>query len=162
MPTFGMLSVGLRKPPGKERKRLFCQSSLLLVWAITPSMMHVHRPLDGAPMQLLKRLSSECNIWLGGSFLAESGGQVYNTFVLALPDGRTFTHDKDFPTADVEQWLYAPGNDVGFLRLLRNPTRTEVIPSREDNNSAGVFEVGNIRVGNAMFWELVRKQTDAY
>ena len=125
-----------------------------------PSMMHAHRPLDGAPMRMLKGLSRKHAIWLGGSFLAESGGHVYNTFVLALPDGRVFTHDKDFPTADVEQLLYAPGEDAEFLRLLRNPTRTEVIPSREGNNFSGVSDIGEFRVGNAMCWELVRKRTD--
>jgi predicted amidohydrolase len=125
-----------------------------------PSMMHAHRPLDGKPMEMLKSLSKKHKIWLGGSFLAESNAHVYNTFILAIPDGRVFTHDKDFPTGAIEQMLYAPGEDAEFVRLLRNPTRTEVIPSRQKNYLSGVFEIGNTCVGNAMCWELVRKRTD--
>ncbi len=70
-----------------------------------PAMMHAHRPLNGEPMQMLKHLAKEHGIWLGGSFLAESEGHVYNSFVLAIPDGRVFTHDKDFPTGAIEQML---------------------------------------------------------
>ena len=33
-----------------------------------PVMMHAHRPLNGEPMQLLKRLSKTHGIVLGGSF----------------------------------------------------------------------------------------------
>ena len=125
-----------------------------------PCMMHAHRPIDGEPMQMLKRLSKEHGIWLGGSFLAESDGHVYNTFALAIPDGRVFTHDKDFPTGAIEQMLYAAGEDAEFVRMLRNPTRTDVIPSRQNNNVPGVFRIGASRIGNAMCWELVRKRTD--
>ena len=125
-----------------------------------PSMMHAHRPLNGEPMEMLKRLAKEHRIWLGGSFLAESDGHVYNTFVLAISDGRVFTHDKDFPTGAIEQMLFAPGEDAEFVRMLRNPTRTDVIPSRHKNNLPGVFEIGDTRVGSAMCWELVRKRTD--
>ena len=125
-----------------------------------PAMMHAHRPLDGEPMQLLKHLSKIHGIAVGGSFLAESNEHVYNTFVLAIPDGRVFTHDKDFPTGDVEQLLYAPGEDVEFVRLLRKPIRREVIPARKGNNVSGVFETGNVKIGSAMCWELVRKRTD--
>lgn len=125
-----------------------------------PSMMHAHRPIDGEPAQMIKQLSKELKIWLGGSFLAESGGHVYNTFLLAVPDGRVFTHDKDFPTADMEQLLYAAGEDDKFVKLLRNPIRREVVPGRKGNIPSGVFDLGDVRIGNAMCWELVRKETD--
>jgi predicted amidohydrolase len=45
------------------------------------------RPLDGAPTQMLKRLALEGRAAIGGAFLARSGRDVFNTFVLALPTG---------------------------------------------------------------------------
>ena len=123
-------------------------------------MVHASRPLDGEPMRLLKQLAKGEKIIVGGSYLAESNGHVYNTFVLAFPDGRTFTHDKDFPTGDVEQQLYAPGEDSEFLKLLRNPIRGSVIQGRKGNSKSGVFDTGDLRIGNALCWELVRKRTD--
>ena len=66
--------------------------------AFHPQMAEAARPVDGAPAQLLCRLTLEGSAAVGGSFLAWRDGNVYNTFVLALPDGSTFRHDKDHPT----------------------------------------------------------------
>lgn len=43
--------------------------------AFHPDMLRTIQPLDGAPLRLLKALSREGNAVIGGSFLAERGGQ---------------------------------------------------------------------------------------
>ena len=52
----------------------------------------------------------------GGSFLARSGADVFNTFVLASPSGHVYTHDKDFPTTNIETSVYAGGEDDEFVK----------------------------------------------
>jgi predicted amidohydrolase len=102
--------------------------------ACHPSLLDAIHPSDGAPYQLLRNLARELDITLGGSFLAERGGNVYNTFVLALPDGTTRSHDKDIPTM-WESCYYVGGNDDGAV------------------------SAGDLRVGIGMCWELIRTKT---
>jgi predicted amidohydrolase len=121
------------------------------------------RPLDGAPMQMLKRLAKESRAAIGGAFLARSGRDVFNTFVLALPTGEVFSHDKDFPTTSMESSLYAGGEDDEFVKEIEKKgvtTEREIIPSRPDNAKSGVFHLPNrLSVGAAMCWEQVRYRT---
>ena len=121
------------------------------------------RPLDGAPMQMLKRLARESRATIGGAFLARSGRDVFNTFVLALPTGEVFTHDKDFPTTSMESSLYAGGEDDEFVREIERKgvtTEREIVSSRPDNVKSGVFVLpGRLSVGAAMCWEQVRYRT---
>jgi len=77
-------------------------------------MLDAARPLDGSPTRLLKRLAHEHRGVVGGSFLAIRDGHTYNTFVLALPDGSTFVHNKDYPTF-LENNYYLGGYDDGVL-----------------------------------------------
>jgi predicted amidohydrolase len=63
---------------------------------------------------LLRKLAREGNAYVGGSFLAWRNGNVYNTFVLALPDGSTRLHDKDYPSM-WEACYYIGGADDGVL-----------------------------------------------
>ncbi|MGH9659477.1 MAG: carbon-nitrogen hydrolase family protein, partial [Bryobacteraceae bacterium] len=69
-------------------------------------LLNAHRPLDGAPMRLLIQLAREGGAYVAGSFLAGHGLDVFNTFVLASPSGEVYTHDKDFPTMNVESSVY--------------------------------------------------------
>jgi predicted amidohydrolase len=121
------------------------------------------RPLDGAPMQMLKRLAREGRASIGGAFLARSGRDVFNTFVLALPTGETFTHDKDFPTTSMESSLYAGGEDDEFVKAIQAKgvtTAREIVASRPDNIRSGVFTLpSRMSVGAAMCWEQVRYRT---
>jgi predicted amidohydrolase len=71
-------------------------------------------PLDGKPMQLLKKLSQEYDGIVGGSFLAFHGEDAYNSFVLAFPDGTHFVHNKDYPTTK-ENCYYTGGTDDGVF-----------------------------------------------
>ena len=87
----------------------------------SPNVYHevlrgVARPIDGAPFQLLTRLSRELDCVIGGGFLARRGGDVYGTYVLSEPDGRGHLHDKDIPSA-WENNYYRGGDDQGRTHL---------------------------------------------
>jgi len=101
---------------------------------VHPRMLAAAQPLDGAPTQLLKNLAKEHRGVVGGSFIAVCGGQAYNTFVLAFPDGSTFFHDKDYPTL-WETFYSIGGEDEGVLETSAGP------------------------IGSALCWELVRSNT---
>jgi len=102
--------------------------------AFTPAMLHAWQPLDGPPLQLMRRLAHEHDGVVGGSFIAQSGKDCFNSFLLVFPDGRYFRHDKDIPTM-WENCYYIGGSDDGVL-----------------GTPAG-------SVGVAMCWELIRTQT---
>lgn len=102
--------------------------------AFHPEMAKATRAVDGAPAQMLRTLARQGNAMVGGSFLAWRDGNVYNSFVLALPDGSTRRHDKDHPTF-WENCYYIGGHDDGVLHTPR----------------------GNF--GAALCWEFVRSKT---
>jgi len=102
--------------------------------AFHPDMLKAIEPIDGAPLQLLKRLAREGNAVIGGSFLAKHGQQVFNTFVLVFPDGSFVQHDKDLPTY-WENCYYKKGKDDGVLATPIGP------------------------VGSVLCWEFIRSET---
>jgi len=102
--------------------------------AFHPDMLKAIEPIDGAPLQLLKRLAREGNTVIGGSFLAKHGQQVFNTFVLVFPDGSFVQHDKDLPTY-WENCYYKKGKDDGVLATPIGP------------------------VGSVLCWEFIRSET---
>lgn len=102
--------------------------------AFHPGMLKTIHPVDGAPSQLLQRLATENKVVVGGSFLAKRGEDVYNTFVLAFPDGHTVRHDKDLPTL-WENCYYIGGHDDGVLDSPAGP------------------------IGAALCWEFIRTRT---
>ncbi|ACL05966.1 Nitrilase/cyanide hydratase and apolipoprotein N-acyltransferase [Desulfatibacillum aliphaticivorans] len=102
--------------------------------AFHPKMLYAARPLHGEPMELLKGLAKQNNGVAGGSFNAIRQGEVYNTFVLAFPDGSVFLHDKDQPTM-WENCYYIGGTDDGVLDTPLGP------------------------VGVSLCWEFVRSRT---
>lgn len=104
--------------------------------AFHPDMPGAVRHIDGAPARLLMDLARKGNAVVGGSFLAWSEGNVYNSFVLALPDGRTLRHDKDYPTY-WETCYYKGGTDDGIL------------PTPDGD------------IGVALCWEFIRTRTVA-
>ncbi|MCK5360105.1 MAG: carbon-nitrogen hydrolase family protein [Gammaproteobacteria bacterium] len=114
-------------------------------WIILPEMftsaaafhddiLKAIQPLEGAPLQLLIKLAHESQVVIGGSFLAESKKQVFNTFVLVFPDGTYVHHNKDLPTY-WENCYYQGGSDDGVLNTPLGP------------------------VGSVLCWELIRSQT---
>jgi predicted amidohydrolase len=102
--------------------------------AFTPSMLSAWLPLEGPALELLRRLASEHDGIVGGSFLAKSGKDCFNSFLLVFPDGRYYRHDKDLPTM-WENSYYIGGSDDGVLATSAGP------------------------VGVALCWELIRSQT---
>jgi N-carbamoylputrescine amidase len=119
-----------------------------------PLMNRVHRPFDGEPLQLLSRLARELNVAVGGSFLATRCGDTYNTFVLALPNGQTFLHDKDEPTM-WENCYYKGGTDNG---LFQTPWGTlgialcwEFLRTRTLKRLAGAAQ---LVVGGSCWWDV--------
>jgi predicted amidohydrolase len=127
-------------------------------------LVNAYRTLEGLPMQLLKTLAKEGNAYVSGSFLARSGADVFNTFVLASPDGRVYTHDKDFPTTNIETSVYAGGEDDEFVKELTRrgvtPDPAAPIPSRPGNVKSAVFALPDgISAGAALCWEQCRYRT---
>lgn len=59
-------------------------------------------------------LARENGAVVGGSFLADDGDDVFNSFLMAAPDGSYSRHDKDHPTL-WENRYYRPGKDDGVL-----------------------------------------------
>jgi len=104
--------------------------------AFHPDMAKATEEVDGRPSELLCRLARESKAFVGGSFLAWRGGNAYNSFILALPNGKTLRHDKDYPSY-WEACYYVGGSDDGVL-------------STPDGN-----------VGVALCFEFVRSRTAA-
>lgn len=102
--------------------------------AFHPDMSRVAQPLDGPALRMMVDAARRHGGYVGGSFIATRGGDDYNTFVLAFPDGRYVTHDKDQPTM-WENCYYVGGSDDGILNTPLGP------------------------LGAALCWELVRTRT---
>lgn len=102
--------------------------------AFSPAMLSAWLPLEGAALELMRKLAREHHGVVGGSFIAKWGNDCFNSFLLVFPDGRYFRHDKDLPTM-WENSYYIGGSDDGVLAT-----------------PAGA-------VGVAMCWELIRSQT---
>ncbi|WP_233243775.1 carbon-nitrogen hydrolase family protein [Paraconexibacter algicola] len=75
-------------------------------------MRDVARPVDGEPLQLLRRLAREHGCIVGGGFIAIRGAETRGTYALCEPDGAFHLHDKDLPSF-WENSYYRPGKDDG-------------------------------------------------
>ncbi len=102
--------------------------------AFHPNMLDAIIPIEGKATTLLKQLSKQLDVVIGGSFLALHKQDVYNTFTLVFPNGDVYLHSKDIPTM-WENCYYIGGNDDGVLN-------TEVCS-----------------VGVSLCWEMLRSQT---
>jgi predicted amidohydrolase len=102
--------------------------------AFTPSMLSAWLPLEGPALELMRKLAREHNGVVGGSFIARSGKDCFNSFLLVFPNGQYYRHDKDMPTM-WENSYYIGGSDDGVLATPAGP------------------------VGAALCWELIRSQT---
>lgn len=91
---------------------------------------------DGPATALLRDLARRHGATVGGSFLCRDvDGEVRNAFLLSDPNGDIVgRHDKDLPTM-WENCLYVGGEDDGII------------------------DAGELRVGAAVCWELMRTQT---
>ncbi|MBB6376124.1 putative amidohydrolase [Pseudonocardia eucalypti] len=101
----------------------------------TERLAHAALPPDGPATELLTGLAARFGALVGGSFLCrDADGEVRNAYLLAGPDGVVGRHDKDLPTM-WENAYYVGGNDPGVL------------------------DTGELTVGAAMCWELMRTRT---
>ncbi|MDI9542058.1 MAG: carbon-nitrogen hydrolase family protein [Desulfomonilia bacterium] len=88
--------------------------------AFHPALLDAAFEPDGKARELLVSKARRFQAFVGGSYIEERDGQRYNTFVLAMPDGSTASHDKDLPTM-WENCYYAPGCDNGILDTPLGP-----------------------------------------
>jgi uncharacterized integral membrane protein len=103
--------------------------------AFLPELAEAALPPDGAAAEMLLGVAAEEEVLIGGSFLCrDADGEVRNAFLLAGSDGLLGRHDKDLPTM-WENALYVGGDDEG------------------------VIEAGELTVGAAVCWELMRSAT---
>ncbi|RJP32025.1 MAG: carbon-nitrogen hydrolase family protein [Actinobacteria bacterium] len=102
--------------------------------AFHPDMLEAAVPFNGPVLEMMRGAARRHRGYVGGSFIASRGGENYNTFVLAFPDGDYATHDKDQPTM-WENCYYRGGKDDGILETPMGP------------------------VGVALCWEFVRSRT---
>jgi predicted amidohydrolase len=140
-PQLGAVDANLTQAEQLVREAAAKQAQLIVLPEMFTSAAAFHediikaiRPLDGKPAQLLKDLARQENTVVGGSFLAEDQGRVFNTFLLVMPDGTTVRHDKDLPTY-WETCYYEKGNDDGVLPTPLGP------------------------LGTALCWEMIRSGT---
>ncbi len=100
-----------------------------------PELADAALPVDGKATELLVALARRHHVMIGGSLLIrDSDGNVRNAYLLVTADGVAGRHDKDLPTM-WENAFYVGGHDDG------------------------VIEVGNLTVGAAVCWELMRTRT---
>lgn len=103
--------------------------------AFVPELAGAGLAPDGPATAMLVRVAREEGVLIGGSFLCRDvDGEVRNAFFLAGPDGLLGRHDKDLPTM-WENALYVGGTDDG------------------------VIDAGEVTVGAAVCWELMRSGT---
>ncbi len=103
--------------------------------AFAPELAGAALAPDGAATQLMLDLARRHGATVGGSFLCrDDDGHVRNAFLLVSADGVLGRHDKDLPTM-WENCFYVEGADDG------------------------VIDAGELQVGVALCWELMRTQT---
>ena len=77
-------------------------------------MRDVARPLEGAPLEMLRRAARRHDCLLGGGYIAIRGSDTRGTYAVVEPDGRALFHDKDQPSF-WENNYYAGGQDDGVV-----------------------------------------------
>ena len=102
-----------------------------------PRLARSARPVDGAPLQLLRHLARELDVIIGGGFLAHRGQDVYSSYALAEPDGGVHLSNHD-----------------GSTFWGRHYTRGAGAPSR-----TALAALGGAPVGVACGWEWARTDT---
>ena len=74
--------------------------------------------MEGETVTWLCELAKNKELVIGGSFVIEEGGNYYNRFLLAFPDGRLEYYDKrHLFTLAGEEKVYTQGNKKVFIEL---------------------------------------------
>lgn len=108
------------------------------------------RPIDGAPLQLLRLLSRELRVAVAAGFHARRGGDVYSTYALVESDG--CTHLSNGSSLLPEEARYcASGRGDGFTRVDGLPVG--VLTGLEWAETAPVRLAGKVRLAlGGMSW----------
>jgi ferredoxin-NADP reductase/predicted amidohydrolase len=75
------------------------------------------RPVDGAPLALLRQLAAELQCVVAGGASAVRGRDAYATYFLVEPDGRIHLHDKNTASGR-EQFRLRSGSDDGLTAVV--------------------------------------------
>jgi len=122
--------------------------------AFHPDMSRAARPLEGPVTEMMLQAAQRHGGYLGGSFIATRKGETYNTFVLAFPDGKYATHDKDQPTM-WENCYYIGGSDDGILDTPIGPVGAalclELVRTRTVARLRGRVD---LLVGGSCWWSV--------
>jgi len=68
-------------------------------------------PENGPTADWLRQMARRYNLHLGGALLLRDGDEIYDSLLLAAPDGRTWRYDKRYPWA-WERAYFRPGRGV--------------------------------------------------
>ncbi len=116
-------------------------------------MLDGARPIEGEPTEMILEVAKECGGVLAGSFLAKSDGHVFNTMMVASPDGQTYSHDKDFPSGPIEHSYYIGAEDEEFVSILQDrgiQTANAPTKPRVGTNVDGLFQIDEVNVSVAL------------
>jgi len=92
--------------------------------AFAPSMLSAWLPLEGPALELLRKLAREHNGIVGGSFIARSGNDCFNSFLLVFPNGQYYRHDKDVPPEPAGEIRASKNEDGPEAREVRSPSQS--------------------------------------
>jgi predicted amidohydrolase len=102
-----------------------------------PRLGRAARPVDGAPLQLLRHLARDLDVVIGGGFLAHRGHDAQSSYALAEPDGGVHLSNHD-----------------GSTFWGRHYSRGSTAPGR-----TALAALGGAPVGVACGWEWARTDT---
>ncbi len=122
--------------------------------AFHDKMLKVASQFEGPTLELMTEMARRYQGYIGGSFIANRGGENYNNFVLVFPDGSFAIHDKDQPTM-WENCYYRGGNDDGVVDTPLGPVGIvmcwEMIRTRAIERLRGKID---LLVGGSCWWTL--------
>jgi predicted amidohydrolase len=129
--TYGDVKANLAKAESLVRDAARAGAQLIVLpelfntgYGYTPANCDLAESPDGRTAIWMTSLSAELDVHLAGAFLQRKRGEIFNTLLLAAPDGRTWTYDKLHPWG-WERAYFRPGEspviantDLGKIGML--------------------------------------------
>ena len=113
--TYGEVAANLTTAEGLIRSAASEGAKLVVLpelfntgYGYTSANYNLAENRDGRTYTWLTRLAVELDIHLAGSFLLHKDGEIFNTLLLAAPDGQTWEYDKTHPWG-WERAYFCPG-----------------------------------------------------
>ena len=114
--TYGDVDANLAKAENFIREAAQAGANLVVLpelfntgYGYTPANYELTETPDEQTFRWLTGLAAELEIHLAGSFLLRKGEDIFNTLLLAAPDGQTWEYDKTHPWG-WERAYFCPGN----------------------------------------------------